>query len=82
MTRPERTQFLRRARELAASGRYSGYQPIVHPLRREGYAKARQWLEDDLVCSELDQICAETGTAIGMMTNYRQNEILSRCGAK
>jgi hypothetical protein len=59
MTRPERTGFLRRARELAASGRYSGYQPIVHALRREGYAKARQWLEDDLVRSELDQICAE-----------------------
>ena len=53
-------EFLRRARELAASGHYSGYEQIVHVLRREGYAKARVWLEDDLLRSELDQICAES----------------------
>lgn len=60
MKKPERIEFLRRARELAASGHYSGYEQIVHVLRREGYAKARVWLEDDLLRSELDQICAES----------------------
>ena len=60
MKKPERIGFLRRARELAASGRYFGYQQIVHVLRREGYAKAGAWLEDDLLRSELDQICAES----------------------
>ena len=59
MKKQERQErCLARARELAASGEYSGYQLIVHILHREGYPEARGWLTDDFLRNELDQICA------------------------
>jgi hypothetical protein len=61
MKKQERHEYvLRRARELAASGQYSGYQLIEHALRQEGYAEARGWLDNDLLRKEIDQICTES----------------------
>jgi hypothetical protein len=54
----ERQEYvLRRARELAETGQYSGYQLIELALRHEGYAEARGWLDNELLRKELDQIC-------------------------
>jgi len=47
-----------RARELAQSGKFHGWRPIVFELRFEkGYEEAREWLHDDAVRDELDRVC-------------------------
>ena len=44
-----------RARELARSGKFYGWRPIVFELRFEkGYEEAREWLYDAAVREELD----------------------------
>jgi hypothetical protein len=61
MKRRERQErCVARARELAASGQYSGYSIIVHILHSEGYPEARGWLTNEFLRHELDQICAKS----------------------
>lgn len=68
MTKLQRQEHvLRRARELARTGNYSGYVLIEHALRNEGYPEARGWLDNQLFRQELDRLCAEA----------RANEALS-----
>jgi hypothetical protein len=48
---------LRRAKELADSGRFEGWQGIEFQLRFfEGFAKARTWIDGPLR-KELDALC-------------------------
>jgi hypothetical protein len=50
----------RRARELAASGRFSGWLSIEFELRYvEGHQQARIWLDDVLIREELDILCQQ-----------------------
>jgi len=47
-----------RARELARSGKFHGWRPIVFELQFEkGYEEAREWLHDEAVRDELDRLC-------------------------
>ena len=51
-----------RARELARSGKFYGWRPIVFELRFEkGYEEAREWLHDAAVGDELDRLCKPLG---------------------
>ena len=46
-----------RARELARSGKFHGWRPIVFELQFEkGYEEAREWLHDAAVREELDRV--------------------------
>ena len=49
--------ILRRARDLALSGRYSDYRAIVWQLRQEGFPEARDVLGTRTVRAELDGLC-------------------------
>jgi hypothetical protein len=49
-----------RARELARSGKFYGWPPLVFELRFEdGFSEAREWLHRPATRDELDRICQE-----------------------
>ncbi|HEY4697482.1 MAG TPA: hypothetical protein VIH29_05680 [Gallionella sp.] len=50
-------QALRRAEELARSGKYPDWALIEHALKSEGYKKARIWLDDHFIRQELNDLC-------------------------
>jgi hypothetical protein len=53
------SHVLRRAAELARSGKYSGWVAIEAQLRFvEGYPEARRWLDDEYLRMELDRLCS------------------------
>jgi hypothetical protein len=55
--REQKEYVLRRARELADSGRFEGWESIEFQLRFfEGFAKARTWIDGPLR-KELDALC-------------------------
>jgi hypothetical protein len=54
-----REQMLRRAAELARSGKYADFLMIEHALKMEGYKKARLWLDDRDTRSELNELCTQ-----------------------
>ena len=57
--REQQTYVYRRARELAASGKFKGWLDIEFELRyREGLPKARDWLDRRAVRDELDRLCS------------------------
>lgn len=62
MTKRNRREYvLRRARELAETGKYPRWNAIEFELRFvEGMEEARSWLADRLIREELDGICART----------------------
>ena len=52
-----------KARELARSGEFYGWLPIKFELRFEdGYAEARDWLNELATREELDRICQKART--------------------
>ena len=52
-----------KARELARSGEFYGWLPIKFELRFEdGYAEAREWLNEAATQQELDRICQKART--------------------
>ena len=52
-----------KARELARSGKFYGWLPIKFELRFEdGYAEAREWLNEAATQQELDRICQKART--------------------
>ena len=53
-------QALRRAEELARSGKYTDYVLIEHALKMEGYKKARLWLDDRFIRQELNELCRQS----------------------
>lgn len=53
-------QALRRAEELARSGKYADYISIEHALKMEGYKKARIWLDDGFIRQELNELCRQS----------------------
>ena len=57
----DRKMFVcRRTRELAESGRFSGWLSIEFELRYvEGHQQARIWLDDVLIREELDILCQQ-----------------------
>jgi hypothetical protein len=57
----DRKMYVRRhARELAGSGRFSGWLSIEFELRYvEGYQQARVWLDDIFIREELDILCRQ-----------------------
>jgi hypothetical protein len=61
MNKRERKEYvLRRARELARSGRFDRWLNIELELRfEEGFIEARQWLDDSFVRKELNRLCTE-----------------------
>ena len=64
MTKLKRIQA--RARELARSGKYHGWRPIVFELGFEdGFAEAREWLYKTTNRDELDRICREARASKG-----------------
>ena len=54
-----REQMYRRAEELARTGKYDGWLMIEHALKSEGYRKARAWLDNRQIRSELDELCGQ-----------------------
>ena len=61
--RNRRDYVMRRARELAETGKYPRWNAIEYELRFvEGIKKARGWLDDRQIQDELDRICARTHT--------------------
>jgi hypothetical protein len=55
--REQKEAFLRRARELAETGRFEGWQGIEFQLRFfDGFPKARIWIDGPLR-KELDALC-------------------------
>ena len=64
MTKLKRIQA--RARELARSGKFYGWRPIVFELGfEEGFAEARSWLYSETTRDELDRICREARASKG-----------------
>jgi hypothetical protein len=56
MTNLERIQA--KARELARSGKFHGWRPIVFELRfEEGYEEAREWLHGAATQDEVEHLC-------------------------
>lgn len=53
-------QALRRAEELARSGKYTDYVLIEHALKMEGYKRARIWLDDSFIRQELNELCRQS----------------------
>jgi hypothetical protein len=52
-----------KARKLARSGEFYGWLPIKFELRFEdGYAEAREWLNDPATREELDNLCHRART--------------------
>ena len=58
-TKAERKEYaLRRARELAEFGKFTGWLAIEHELRfEEGIYEARQELDNERIRDELDRLC-------------------------
>ena len=49
---------IKRARELAASGRYFSWRDVEVVLRfEEDFPEARQWLDNPVIRDELDRLC-------------------------
>lgn len=61
MNKRERQEYvLRRARELATSGRFDRWLNVEWELRfEEGFSEARQWLDSSFLRKELDGLCAK-----------------------
>ena len=55
-----RESILKRADELARSGKYDGYMFIELQLRQEGYREARTILDSSDIRKELNQLCEES----------------------
>jgi hypothetical protein len=53
-------RLIRRAREIAASGRHIGWFYVAHELRNLGEPLALQVLEKEPIRSELDRTCSES----------------------
>lgn len=49
----------KRAEELARSGKYENWMDIELALKGEGFTKARLWLDDRLIRSELTKLCSQ-----------------------
>jgi hypothetical protein len=67
--RDQEEYVLRRAKELAESGRFSGWMGIEFELRYgEGFELAHAWLDYPPVRAELDIICqqAKTGRSLDL----------------
>jgi hypothetical protein len=63
---------LRRARELADSGRFEGWQSIEFELRFfEGFSKARTWLIGP-IRKELDELCRHARIRKSVSTTTRE----------
>jgi hypothetical protein len=61
--RDQEEYVLRRAKELAASGRFAGWLGIEFELRYgEGFELAHAWLDYPPVRAELDIICQQAKT--------------------
>jgi hypothetical protein len=61
--RDQEEYVLRRAKELAESGRFSGWMGIQFELRYgEGFELAHTWLDYPPLRAELDNICQEAKT--------------------
>ncbi len=61
MKRNRRGYVIRRARELAKTGKYPEWSAIAFELRFvEGIKEARNWLADRSIRDELDSVCALT----------------------
>ena len=62
MKKRERQDYvLSRARELALTGDYDGWQRIEFHLRFvEGFSEARGWLDSRFTRDELDRLCAQS----------------------
>lgn len=59
--RNRREYVMRRARELAETGKYPRWNAIEFELRFvEGIEEARGWLANQLIRDELDRICSCT----------------------
>ena len=60
MNKEERCSYIsKRAKELALSGKFSGWLQIEREIRSEGYSEARQVLDNPSIRSRLDKICAD-----------------------
>ena len=58
MKRNRRGYVIRRARELAETGKYPEWSAIAFELRFvEGIKEARKWLADRSIRDELDSVC-------------------------
>jgi hypothetical protein len=58
--RQRREYVFRRSRELAISGKFSGWLEIELHLRfKEGFTEARLWLDSASVREELDMLCKQ-----------------------
>jgi len=53
-------QALRRAEQLAGTGKYADYVLIEPTLKMEGYKQARLWLNDSFIRQTLDDLCAQS----------------------
>ncbi len=60
MNKKERDELMnKRALEMARSGQYNDWHHIETTLCREGFPKARQWLDSQLLRNELDEMCRQ-----------------------
>lgn len=69
MNKKERTEFIdREADSMARSGEYADWLSIERALRHQGFAEARQILDDQFRRQELNEMCRqarETGATPG-----------------
>lgn len=57
MKKKQEERILKRARDLAATGRHISWFYVAHEIREKGEPLAEQLLEQEPIRSEIDRIC-------------------------